>query len=286
MSDDPRKEIRISPSLVNKMFPDGNEIKFCSRRLYMENIEKVYRTKDTEAQAAGKFFEYICLGAGADMSNLVTDFRDIKKGRGGEKSIDQVRIEDQARVFEEIYPTFGVNLDRTQERIEKEWDHTNNVWADQYRIMVTGITDFMSPIMTSNAFTQNDERTIINEKMAVHDLKLTKDIYGGPHTSRSWANPWTMSQNQGIMYHIITGFPVFFWVFDYKSRPEFRIYQKEINAINLAETHEAIRKTAEMYVELHEAGWPSYPAYHRCKSCELTNAHCDQRTNNPDIQIY
>lgn len=283
MSD--RKELRISTSLINAILPDGEPKPFCPRQLKMTRIDKIYRTPMTTAMAAGSYFEYICLGAGADLGDTVTDFTEIKSGRGGAKSVDQIRMEDQAVIFENLLEQFcGADLE-VQRRIEKEWDHEYNEFADDYKIMVTGVVDFLAPVHAVG-FDSNGERKEINYDEAIHDLKLTADIWGTFGRNKTWAYPWTMNSLQLIVYNYILGLPTFYWVFDYKVKPEFRIYEKEVTAIDKVEMHETIRKAAEILIEAEQNGWSPYPAYYRCKECPLSSEHCDQRTTIPDIQIY
>lgn len=280
-----KPRVKISTSLIGKMFPDGEEKILCPKQLKETFIDRKYRMPDTEAQASGKYFEYVCLGAGADMTDLVTDLRHVKSGRGGEKSADQIRIEDQARMFEEIAENLGVKIikENIQVRVEKPWDHEYNEWEEEYDIVITGIIDFISPV-NAMAFKENGERGVIQCENAVHDLKLTKDIWAVFGRNRSWAYPWTMNHTQLAIYNYITDLPAFYWVFDYKPKAEFRVYHKEMTSMEKLEMHEAIRKTAEKYIELDKVGWPASPAYYRCKDCPVKD--CTSRTKKPDIQIF
>lgn len=281
-----KKMIRISTSLINEMMPEGEEKALCPLQLKLSRIDKKYRREMSEAMASGSYFEYICLGAGAG-DDTVTDLRSVKAGRGGAKSVDQERIEDQARNFENIAKELGVVIgpENVQLAVFKEWDHEYNEWADEYDILITGILDLVSPIR-GMAFKEQGERLPLDFPEAVHDLKLTKDVWGTFGRNRCWAYPWTMDHTQLAIYNYITDLPTFYWVFDYKPRPEFRIYHKEMTSIEKLEMHETIRKTVERYIELDKLGWPAGPAYYRCQNCPVSAEDCSQRSVKPDIQIF
>jgi hypothetical protein len=135
-------------------------------------------------------------------------------------------------------------------------------------------------------FDANGNREPLKFENAVHDLKLTGDIWAVFGKNATWAYPWTMNSTQLAVYNYITGLPTLYWVFDYKPKPEFRVYNHEISAIEKAEMHETIRKTAEKMIELSETGFKPTPAYFRCKDCPLSKEDCPDRVDTPDVQIY
>jgi len=282
-----RKEIRISTSLINQMFPDGEEKSLCPRQLKTGYIDRKYRMPETEAMSAGRFFEYLCLGSGANPDDNVTDLRSVKSGKGGEKSVDQVRIEDQVRQFETLVEQLGCKItpENTQQHVGREWEHDYNEWSDDYEVLITGVLDFISPV-NAIGFKENGERYPLIFDEAVIDLKLTKDIWGTFGRNRSWAYPWTMSHTQLAIYNYITGLPAMYWVFDYKTKPEFRLYYKELTSIEQLEMHETIRKTVEAYISMNKLGWPASPAFYRCRQCPFKEEDCADRTKRPDIQIF
>ncbi len=283
MSD--RIEIRVSTTLMKIMFPEGEEKPICPRQLKFTNIDKLYKMKRTVPMAAGSYFEYCCLGAGAG-DDTVTDFTTIKAGKGGAKSVDQIRMEDQAIMFDNLREKLGASkATSVQQRVAREWEHDNNIWSDMYEILITGVLDWTGPV-EAMGFDSNGNRELLKFKDAVHDLKLTADIWGTFGKNKTWAYPWTMDNTQLAVYNWITGLPTLYWVFDYKPKPEFRIYHHEITAIEQAEMHETIRKTAEKLVMLHETGFPAAPAHFRCKDCPLSAEHCNERVDTPDIQIF
>ncbi len=278
---DERKEIVITQSLIKKIIVHGNEINVCPSLLYKTRISKQYRESETFPMTKGKFFEYLSLGSGADEDDMVTDLPRI---RGDKKSADQVRIEAQATVFLNAVEKYGANINETQVFYRKEWEHDNNIWSDEYRIIIAGTIDFKSPIL-ANAINGNGERSVISYKEAIHDLKLTADVTTtfGPF---AWGSPWNMDHIQACIYNYITSLPFFYWVFDYKTKPEFKLIYKEIDSISKMEMHEAIRKTIETMIEFESNDWAPVPYYSLCKNCIVTEQEtCDMRISKPDIII-
>jgi hypothetical protein len=242
-------------------------------------MEKIYREAATDAMNKGKYFEYLCLGGGADKTDEVTDLPRI---RNGAKSVDQERIESQVVMFQRLIDEFEIKLDKVQQHFEKEWDHPNNIWMDEYEIIIEGTVDFIHDLHTF-AMTQNGESVWMDLDGCIHDLKLTANIWE-TYTRGSWAYPWSMDHSQVAVYQYLTGAPFCYWVFDYKPRPEFRLWQHETSDIERMEMHERIRKSVEKIIEYSEAGWPKLPAFFRCESCPVVD--CDKRTTKPAFMIF
>lgn len=275
-----RKQLIVSNSIMNRLFPDGEEKDICPYRFLKCNIQKEFREKSTEAMDKGKFFEYLCIGASADKDDMVTDLTRLKSGN---KSVDQERIESQVIMFQRLLEEFNIKIEEIQQKYHKEWDHEFNIWMATHEVIIQGTIDFRADLY-ANATDQNGEEKVLNLPRCIHDLKLTADIWE-IYGRGSWAYPWSMSHSQVAMYQYLTGSPFCYWVFDYKPRPEFRLWNHEATDIEKMELHETIRKTVEKFVEYEDNNWPKKPAYYRCATCPVGD-HCDKKTTKPAFMIF
>jgi hypothetical protein len=264
---------------MGRLFPNGEETVHCSYRFKTATIEKIFREPATEAMNKGKYFEYLCLGGGADKTDEVTDLPRTLKGG---KTVDQERIESQVVMFQRLLDEFEIKLTDVQHKFSKEWDHPNNIWMDEYEILIEGTIDFIHDLHTF-AMNQNGESVWMDLDGCVHDLKLTANIWE-TYTRGSWAYPWSMDHSQVAVYQYLTDAPFCYWVFDYKPKPEFRLWQHDASQIEMMEMHERIRKSVEKVIEYSEAGWPKLPAFYRCETCPVID--CDKRTTKPAFMIF
>lgn len=295
-----RKEgkVLINQSLVKKIIDKfHNEKEFCPK--YIKDIcidkkatitnEMFFESKvpEMESMMKGKFFESLAIGS-TTSSDLVLDLpRSKRKSKMyGTKTLDQVRIENQAERFKmrckqlqvDIVPGHNVHM-----QIFKRW-------SDKY--MIAGELDiFPVAIYYEEAL-----------RLAMIDLKLTADVNStfGPF---SWGDPKNMDHIQADMYHylirdvdfevnphlkdiftdriqqVIKNNEVLFlyWVFGYKEpldnqeRLIERTYGDEHNpGYKQGELKERIRKTIAVLEREEQFGWEEKPVQESCRLCPLS----------------
>ena len=270
--------MRISTSLINNLFPDGEEALICPKFVKEVYIDKNYQIPPTRSMQKGLYFEYLILGASA---NEFKEVHELPLVRGGKKSVDQERIEAQVIMFNRLLKNVDGKVIESQVRVQKEWDHPYNIYDEP--IIISGVLDFISSI-TSRAVTTNSEVKDIHFDKAVCDIKLTKDIYGKFQNGASWKYPWTINGLQGRMYKYITELPFFYWVFDYKPVPDYRIYMMADDPNKVLEMHESIRKTVEKLIELKKSDYAAFPAFNLCNNCPIKD--CKEKNSKINIQIF
>jgi len=267
----------ISQSLIKKFLHNGDEREYCPRKVGMIDLFKHYRLEETPAMTKGKFFETLCLGRSrggettvdlprkklnkaAEASNRIR----IRKGelpQKGEKTIDQLRIEDQAQRFRAMCAKYQVVVyeDNTQVPIAARWKNNEDV-------MLQGEMDiFPTPLLLDNEL-----------NAAIMDLKLTADIHS-TYGEYCYGDIHNLDLIQAKMYHymvrnmdpelnphlenimtdsldsLIQKNQMLFvlWVFNYKKGTlEDKFIKIKWDASKEAELNESIRKvvaTVEMY---------------------------------------
>lgn len=264
----------ISPSLIKKFFNKGNEVDYCPRRIMDTYINPVEEVKTTLSMESGRFFESLCLGRTRD--GEVVD--DLNRKKNGTKTIDQVRIEEQALVFKQKSKKYMMIIDDANTQTE-----INLKLNDEFTLQ--GHPDiFPTPVITKDGL-----------KMACFDLKLTKDI-DCEFLPFCWGRPDLMDHTQGIGYiyiienislgdnehlsEILTPsvirlcnaneFVFRYWVFSYGAKgltDKFVPITYDAHAKN--EFKELLRKTMSLIEYNDKTGWKTNPCYKLCNDCPL-----------------
>lgn len=294
------KGLKISQSLIKKFFYKGEKREYCPYQIYCEHITKSHE-RQTTAMLAGSYFETLCLGAGIndektlDMPRKNLTAKQILAGQTiGDKRIDQIRIEQQAMIFDKKKAIYQISVQKeinTQVKIVKMFSKNDN-------ILLQGELDiFPSTILLP-------ERGI---RLCVIDLKATGMF--SDFGEYCWATPSAMDNIQGLFYgnlvrdidielnarinpdskihylftgpikkQLETGDPLFFfWVFNYKEKElQDKFIEVPWTAIGEAELKEAIRKTIDEYNKNEREGWTiTRPSYEQCKGCAVLG--CESR---------
>jgi len=287
---------------------NGDEREVCARKIGMIDIFKHYQFEQTESMLKGKFFETLCIGRsrGGEMTTdlprkKLTKKQEIenrvKVSKGGqpskgEKTIDQIRIEEQKQRFEALCKKYQVKImeENTQVPLAVQWTKNTDV-------MLTMELDIFPTTL------------ILDEELnvAIIDLKLTADLHS-TYGEYCYGDIHNLDLIQGKMYHygirhmdnvlnphidvvmteslqnMIDDNKVLFvlWVFNYKKALlEDKFIKIKWDAAKEAELHESIRKTVS-YIEMYdEMGWPANPDYHFCKNCPVTE--CTDRITHESI---
>ena len=294
----------ISQSLIKKFLDKGDERIICPKNVYYTKIAPEEEIPPTRPMMDGSYFETLALGSGRggektlDLPRKQLTIKQERENRIrvekglepilGQKSIAQIRIEEQAERFKLLCAQYQIVVTEynTQVPILKRWE-------EDEEIMLSGELDiFPTPIL--GKFGLN---------MAIIDLKLTGKI-NNDFGDFCWGSPEHMDHIQAQMYHylirnidfslnkglknlvtqpainIISGNAVLFlyWVFSYGSGVlGDKFVRYDMNHLKFAEMHESIRKTVAAIEKYEEEGWPADPEYERCAGCPLTNCaeRCD-----------
>lgn len=294
----------LTQSLIHKFLYKGEEReKLCPLKIYSTSIAKTHDYV-TESMNKGNYFETLCLGSGVggkvtlDLPRKALPRKTVlenakRKQLGlpeikGDKTLDQVRIEEQAIKFKALCAKYQVVVTdgNVQLRITLPWHKNPN-------IHLSGGTDiFPTTIMTSKGI-----------QLAIIDLKLTADVTSG-FGEFSWGAPEFMDHTQGMLYsylvrrlvnhidmnphmkevltkpavELITRDQVFFyyWVFGYK-KIENKFVEVNWDQNRENELHEAIRKCVSLIEYYESLSWPARPDYKTCKEC--TVFECKSREN-------
>ena len=304
------KKHPLTQSLISRFLYKGEERElFCPSKTYHIDMIKSHHYR-TASMLNGSYFETLCIGSGAggrkteDLPRKrmvkARELENIKRKESGlpeikgEKTMDQIRIEQQAQRFKLLSAKYQITVldENTQVRITIPWHKNPEVHLScEFDIFPTAI--------------------ITNEglKLAIIDLKLTADI-NTSFGEYSWGAPEYMDLIQAYMYHycarqvinhvdtnprivdILTKPAVnliqqnqlefYYWVFNYKRDTlEDKLVKVVWDATKEQELHEAIRKVVSL-IEFYEASkWPEKPNYKLCKECTIFE--CKSRTNVQQI---
>ena len=256
----------INQSLIKQMYRQGDEIPHCPQKIHKQYIIKSHSYQSATFDR-GNYFEYLAIGAGAINDYVVTDLPRLKNGN---KSLDQIRIEEQAMRFKSLLPTYGMQIVEVQKVVTAPW-----VYDDDITLRI--VIDFLSPIKYRVG------NQIYDYPLALMDLKLTQNIHNN-FGDYSWGFPANMDHLQAILYSHVweenygEQLPWFYWVFDYKKNPENKLIRKKVDNLQIAEMHESIRKTQANLLYYEAEDWPTNPSIDVCKSCALRQICTDNVT--------
>lgn len=161
----------------------------------------------TESMQKGLYFESLLLGKGRTGSLF-----ELPRLRNGNKSIDQIRIEDQVKMAEMVFKMYGIEIFKTGKTCNVQVESSMKLEYKEYPhidFKLTAGMDIVSSIKVP--------KTNYNYSAAVIDIKLTMSRFN-EHGKYCWALPEYMDLTQGVLYSTITGLPFFYLVFDYKEK--------------------------------------------------------------------
>lgn len=286
----------ISPSLIKKFFKKGNEIEYCPSRVMNTFISPVVRDVSSESMLYGQFFESLCIGRTRDgicvddlprkklpkkleeENDAILQSTDGLILHKGEKTVDQLRIEQQALVFKQLSKKYMMMVEdfNTQTEIRM-------ILNSEFGLQ--GHPDiFPTPILTKKGL-----------KMVGVDLKLTIDT-STEFGDFCWGRPELMDNTQGWIYkHIIKNIKAednphlsdvliesvismchadevnfYYWVFGYSPKSlNNKFVPVKYDKFAEQETKELIRKTMSIIEMQDKLGWATKPSYKVCNDCPL-----------------
>ena len=249
----------ISQSLIKqftkKKYDGDVEIKErCPYYIYTCYIAKTDKSLTTNAMLKGLFFEQLCLGRSA--TDEVIDDLPRKTRPPGEKTTDQIRIEEQAIEFQRLCSQYGIELspDNVQNKYKQLYKHD---FEDECEVYLTGVTDFEHPIYSS-----------VSNKLVdcVIDLKLTQKI-DSTFGDYAWGNPVYIDHIQMDMYNYLTGKQGLYWVFDYSVGKKNDMFSHTPEQEDIDRLHFRIRQTIIELMYDYKMEYPANGVYEICKLC-------------------
>lgn len=287
MDDKGNVNIVLSVSLINKMFSYNNEMDFCPRYLYEVVMCRNVVEPPSLPMQKGLFFETLAIGGTAygtlyDLPRKAVSLKlkqeAIIKGLDpesikGDKTIDQIRIEEQAALFPSKCRQYGISIFKdgeaknVQVSVSKQW--TSPDYMPDTNIFLEGTIDIYSGL------TYEGQRF----PEAVIDLKLTKDINGQgelPEKNKwsrfNFGDPANLDHTQPNLYTLITDKPFFYWAWGYKNdNAGEKIIPHFTSKIEFLELNEVIRKSAINLANMERDNYPTRPHPRPCEKCPLAS---------------
>jgi len=206
----------------------------------------------TEAMDNGSYGEYLCLGGGAPGRKTITDLPRLKSG---DKSVTQIRIEEQAARFKELFdpnhPDFlGFVITNTQVELK----HNGR----------SGVIDFDAVRV---GILHPDENWI-------WDLKFTGDM------ARNWGDLYDKDFLQLAhyrdlyrdAYNILPHVGII--VLDFSPKKQIKVIELQISEQRKQEKEERFMAAERVITLYEERGWTKSPSTVECGTCPL---ECDKR---------
>lgn len=271
--DDPGLQYRVSQSAIKDLAFDHNlETKSCPRRFVSKFIMNM-GVPPTESMNAGNFFETLVLGSNRDGS-MTTDLERTAKGQ---KTTDQLRIEEQAAYFlTNITKEYQMDLKYKHVSHEFEW---NGVPCIAHIDVISSIYD---PTL-SQPF----------QKRAIIDTKLTKDI-SSDYGDYTWNNPERMDHTQAVFYTV--GFEqvfkkkvnFYYVVMEYGPKKRWSVIRKRVTDQEKEELFHKTKRTYELakkwFNEGRDTGVEAKPSFKECTRCPLSES-CDKYRIGKSVMV-
>ena len=227
-------------------------------------LDKEIQFPSNEDMDKGKYFEWLCLGGGAVTGEDVTD---LPRTSTGKKSIDQIRIEEQADRFKELFNPehpdwIGLYINEAQ--IEVRHDGRK------------GTIDF-------------DAKDDLNNSWII-DLKLTKDAES-TRSEYGWGHDWTdldlvQLVHYRDLYTTIKGVVprTALLVFDYSPNKLIKFGEVVISNKAVAKKETRFQAAIEVVSLYKQNGWTKLPSERECKACKVSS--CPVRYKQPPIDKF
>ena len=303
----------LSFSLIDQLYRRGNEIPRCPMSIASQYILHTHHRVPTEPMIKGSFFETLCLGATA-RQEIIIDLprKQLTKKQVqhniiaavenkpiivGEKTIDQIRIEEQAKRFDMQCRERGITIVKgfnTQVQIFKRLPQYPN-WV------LRGTIDmFPVPIMLNKEHIM----TGVKGNVFLGDLKLTADLLKRTYRGTIWADGKTAEWFQLVYYawllkdidyilndkmnpgnklrEIVSDFHkqlirdnnllLYYWIFEYKTASlGNKLLEISYDILKEKEMLETVRKSISDLELMESMGYPTEPQYLLCKECPVHN---------------
>ena len=225
----------------------------CAFRWKSQWIEGLISSISNEHMKRGHYFEGLCIGGGASGK---VEIDDLPRLRNGNKGVDQLRIEQQAVRFKDLFDPnhsdfLGYTILQSQLYLENKSGG--------------GTIDFMAVDQKNNP--------------CLFDLKLT-----GSLTYGWWSDISKIDMLQQLHYHnlYLDNFTIpkkkklknLLAIFDYSTKKSISIVELFPKEYDLKDTKERFSVAECVIEEYSEKGWSYTPSPDECKICPLK---CDKR---------
>lgn len=210
----------------------------------------------TDPMNNGSYGEYLCLGGGAPGRSTITDLPRLKNG---DKSVVQLRIEEQAErfnqlFFQENHPEYlGFKILGKQLQLENGKNR--------------GVIDF-------------DAVNLVEGETWIFDLKFTGSM------PRIWGDLYEKDFIQLTHYRDLYEFNfgilprVGIIVFDYSPRKEIKFIELQISKQKVDEKNLRFGAAWDAINEYTKRGWARIPNLEECSTCPLV---CSKRASTEQI---
>jgi hypothetical protein len=285
----------LSYTAISKIIDNGDIIDYCPRKLYWTVVNPIYQIQK-QVFLEGNYFESQCIDYGRDRK-VIDDLPRHKVT--GRKLITQKRIDHQVLSFKKQASQRNVIHNEINTQISFYF-----TWDQDEKIIIRSTPDI---ILTPFISDQH------GEILATIDLKLTGDLNNdfGPY---QWKEPIRRDLTQGILYsygllHRINFelndkynpknelrqlftenvkelldsgvYQFIYWIFDKKEPLTSKIVPLEYDMEKKKFLDETIRKTIEIYREIHRMNYPTNPKYSLCRDCPIAHK-CKDYTNTQE----
>lgn len=229
----------------------------CPFRWKSQWLDGLIPFKGSEAMDKGSYFEYLVLGAGA----TIVTVKDLPRLKNGDKSIEQIRIEQQA--------------DRAKRIL---FDSTDKDWL--------GFTLKSSQLEMRDENRKGTIDVVVTDQGGatwILDLKLTMDLTSD-RTKYGWGNDWkdldllqqTHYENLYMKTTASDGKPprMGLLVMDYSTKKRVEFGEIIISDEKRSECEARFKGAEEVFNLYQTNGWVKVPNYTECEACPLS---CDFR---------
>jgi len=267
--------LRISSTLIKSILHKGNSIDTCPKKIYETYLTGNYKTAESDVMRKGRYFESRVLDP--DKNGQLVDLPLL---RNGERSADQIRIDEQIKAFDIVTHNYGMIVIKEGKSRNTQIPVRKKVEYEEYpnvEIVIDAVIDLISPISIRD----------YNLDAAIFDLKLPMDR-NNEHGKFSWGLPQYMDHTQAVLYSHILNLPFFYLLFDYKKNdkghklipvatlsmfPEGKTAANEQSYL-LAKQREIdlklnIKEVIRLIMEWDYKGYPEFGSDDNCKKCPL-----------------
>ena len=225
----------------------------CPRYYYLYNLTGMYQEPASEAMMKGQRFEWLAVNS----PNREGQIPELPKLKNGNKSTDELRIEEQALVFKEVLPHYNMKVvlpegaDNPSAAVN--WEHGEDV-------LLTGIFDAV---------------ILWDGVPAIMDLKLTGSLVSrwGPNGKPGWGDYFNMDHIQAYLYMYLAE-KIFkrkmrfvYALFEYGPDPKFKFLEIKDSGIHRAEMMQRLDGARDKLLAMKEAGYPRQGHYRQCAKC-------------------
>ena len=275
--------LKVTSTLIGNIIYKNNILDYCPKKLYETYLTANNNNPPTESMQKGLYFESLLLGKGRTGSLF-----ELPRLRNGNKSIDQIRIEEQVNMAEMVFKMYGIEIFKKGKSCNVQIESSMAIEYKEYPdidFSLSGGMDIISPISVP--------KTNYNYDAAVIDIKLTMSRFN-EHGKYCWALPQYMDLTQGVLYSTLTGIPFFYLVFDYKEKrgnghlllpvatmamfPNGYSSVEEEQYYNVAKQRQSdlrvnIKTVIEQVIMMHAEGYPERPSYSNCDMCPISKLY-------------